>query len=126
MVFVRRNKCICGLAEVKSANHKKDWVRKSQGREVSHLRNFRKSSKLFKSANLRICDLLKFFADRPPLLFCTSSWKLFCSSNSFGFSEFSSLLVPTSFDKILARTKTFSCGLLKETAARDFALFILL
>jgi hypothetical protein len=60
----------------KSANQKKDWVRKSQIRKVSYLRKFRKSSKLFKSANLRLCDLRNLLADRHPLkmrqvlLFC--------------------------------------------------------
>ncbi len=58
-IFVRRKKCICGLAE----------VRKSQTRlgpkicKVSYLRKVRDSNKLFKSATLRY-----LFADRPPLL----------------------------------------------------------
>ncbi len=43
---------------------KKEWIRKSQIRKVSHLRKVRKFNKLFKSANLRICDLGKLFADR--------------------------------------------------------------
>jgi hypothetical protein len=40
-----------------------DCVRKSQIRKLSHLRKVRprKSNKLLKSANLRICDLLSFF-----------------------------------------------------------------
>jgi hypothetical protein len=50
----------------KPANYKEDWVRKSQIRKVSHLRNIRKFNKLSKSANLRICDLRNLFADRPP------------------------------------------------------------
>ncbi len=50
----------------KSANHKKHWVRKSQTRKVL-LRKVRKFNKLFKSTNLRKCDLRKLFADRPPL-----------------------------------------------------------
>jgi hypothetical protein len=54
--------CICGLAEV-LANHKR--VRK-QIRKVSQFRKVRKSNKLFKSTNLRICNLRKLFADRPP------------------------------------------------------------
>ncbi len=73
--------CICGLAEAlqqvrqktlgsanrksttnyKSANHKKDWFRKSQIREVPHLPMVRKSNKLFMSDNLRICNLQNFF-----------------------------------------------------------------
>ncbi len=36
----------------KSANHKKDWVRKLQIRKVLHVHKVRKSNKLFKSANL--------------------------------------------------------------------------
>ncbi len=52
--------CICW--SFKSANHKKDWVRKSQIRKVPHLLKVRKSNKLFKSGSLR-----NLFADRPPL-----------------------------------------------------------
>jgi len=51
----------------KSVNHKKDWVHKSQIRKVPHLRKVRKSNKLLKSPNLRICDLRNLFANRPPL-----------------------------------------------------------
>ncbi len=58
-IFVRR----------KSKPFTKDWVRKSQIRKVSHLRNVCKSNKLFKSANLRICDLRNLPADRPHLHF---------------------------------------------------------
>ncbi len=47
----------------KSADHKKDWARKSQIRKVLHLRKLRKSNQLYKSANLRICDLRNLFAD---------------------------------------------------------------
>jgi hypothetical protein len=35
--------CICGLAD--SANHKKDWVRKSQIRKVLHCRRVQKDHK---------------------------------------------------------------------------------
>jgi hypothetical protein len=52
----------CG--SFRSANHKKDWVRKSQIYKVLHLRKVRKSNKLFKSAILRICDLRNLFVDR--------------------------------------------------------------
>jgi hypothetical protein len=43
----------------KFANHKKDWVRKSQIRKVSHLRKARKSDKFFsrKFADLRFVEL---------------------------------------------------------------------
>ncbi len=47
----------------KCANHKKSEIRK-----VSHLQEVKKSNKLFKSANLWICDLRKLFPDRPPLI----------------------------------------------------------
>ena len=53
----------CG--SFKSANRKKDCVRKSQIHKASHLRKVRKSNKLFKSANLRICDFRNLYADRP-------------------------------------------------------------
>jgi hypothetical protein len=69
-IFVRTNRMYlrtCG--SYKSANHKKDSARKSQIHKVPHLRNVRKSNKLFKSAHLRICDLRNLFADRPPLVF---------------------------------------------------------
>ncbi len=46
---------ICGL--------RKFQVRKSQIRKVSHLWKVRKYNKLFKAANLRICDLRNLFAD---------------------------------------------------------------
>jgi hypothetical protein len=42
----------------------KIWARKSQIRKVPHLRKVRKSNKIFKSANLQICDLQNLFADR--------------------------------------------------------------
>ncbi len=44
-------------------NHKIDWVRNLQIRKVPHLWKVRKSIKLLKSANLRICDLRNLFAD---------------------------------------------------------------
>jgi hypothetical protein len=56
---------ICG--GFKSAN--KTWVRKAQIRKLPYLRKARKSNKLGKSANIRICDLRNLFADRPPKLF---------------------------------------------------------
>jgi hypothetical protein len=56
----------CG--SLKSANLKKDWIRKSQIRKVSHLRNVHKCNQLFKSPNLRICYYRNLFVDhRPPL-----------------------------------------------------------
>jgi hypothetical protein len=55
----------CG--SFKSANHKKDWVCKSQMIKLPHLRKVHKSNKLMKSVNLRIRDLRNLFADRPPL-----------------------------------------------------------
>ncbi len=57
--------CISGLAEVLSQQIKKSWVHKSQIRKVSHLRKIPISNKLFKFANLRICDLRNLFAYRP-------------------------------------------------------------
>jgi hypothetical protein len=68
-LFVRR-KCMCiqSCGSLKSVNYKKDCVRKSQIRKVSHLRNVHKFINLFKSANLRICDFQNLFVDRPPLL----------------------------------------------------------
>jgi hypothetical protein len=66
--------CICGFAEVSSPQITKDWVRKSQIHKVSHLRKVRKLNKLFKPANLWICDLRNLFADRPALLFSTSTY----------------------------------------------------
>jgi hypothetical protein len=56
----------CG--SYKSANHIKDWVRKSQIRKELHLRNVRKSNKLFKSESLRIFASQNLLADRPPLV----------------------------------------------------------
>jgi hypothetical protein len=53
---------------------KKDGVRKSQIRKVSHLRKFRKCNKLFHSASLLIYDLRNLFANRPPLLFRQTRW----------------------------------------------------
>jgi hypothetical protein len=46
----------------------KNWVRKLEIRKMSQLGKVRKSNKLFKSANLRICNLGKLFVDRPPLV----------------------------------------------------------
>jgi hypothetical protein len=43
--------CLQTCGSFKSANHKKYWVRK-----MRHLRKVRKSNKLFKSENLRICN----------------------------------------------------------------------
>jgi hypothetical protein len=42
----------CG--SFKSANHKKDWVRKLQIRKVPHVHKVRKSNNLLKSANLNL------------------------------------------------------------------------
>ncbi len=50
----------------KSANNKKDWG--SQFVNLLHLRKVRISNKLFKSANLPICDLRKLFAESLPLI----------------------------------------------------------
>ncbi len=47
----------CKSTNFKSANHNKDWVRKSQICKVPHLQKIRKSDKLVESANLRVCDL---------------------------------------------------------------------
>jgi len=52
-----------------SANHKKDWVRNSHISKVPHLPKVRKSKKIFKFANLRICVLRNLFADRTVLNF---------------------------------------------------------
>jgi hypothetical protein len=48
----------------KSGNHKNIG---SQIRNVPHLRNLRKYNKLFRSANVRICNLRNLFADCPSL-----------------------------------------------------------
>jgi hypothetical protein len=61
-----RNDAFEDLRKLKSPNHK-TWVRKSQIRKGSHLRKVHKSNKLFKFANLRICDLQNLFTDRSPL-----------------------------------------------------------
>ncbi len=58
---------ICYICKEKSyvfADLRKFQVRKSQICKGSHLRKVRKSNKLCKSANLRICDLRNLFADR--------------------------------------------------------------
>jgi hypothetical protein len=46
-----------GSSDTKSTNYKSANHKKSQIRRLPHLRKVRKSNKLFKSANLRICDL---------------------------------------------------------------------
>ncbi len=56
----------------KSANHKKVWVGKLKIRKVPQLQNAHKSNKYLESANLRICDFVNLFVDRPPLLFSLS------------------------------------------------------
>jgi hypothetical protein len=56
---------ICG--GLKSANHKKDCVRKSHIHKVPHLWKVHKAKKLYKSANLQICDLENLFANHPSL-----------------------------------------------------------
>ncbi len=43
---------------------------------MSHLRRIRKSKKIFKSANLQICDLRNLFADRPPKYKPTKQYSL--------------------------------------------------
>ncbi len=48
-------------------SQKRMGLRKSQFCQSPHLRNVRKSDKLFKPANLRFCDSRSLFADRPPL-----------------------------------------------------------
>jgi hypothetical protein len=59
----RKSKYLRTCGNFKSANHKE--IRSVNA--VSHLRMVRKSNKLFKTANLRICDLRNLLADRPPL-----------------------------------------------------------
>jgi hypothetical protein len=60
-IFVRRRiMYLRTYQNFQSANHKKDWIHKSQIHRVSHLRKFRISNKLFMSANLR-----NLFADPP-------------------------------------------------------------
>ncbi len=45
----------CG--SFRSANHKKDWIRKSQIRKMSHLGKVRKSNKSFQLANVGFAKL---------------------------------------------------------------------
>jgi hypothetical protein len=53
----------CGLAEDLSPQ-----ITKKIGPQIRKLSQFvRKSNKLYKSANFRICDLRNLFADSPPL-----------------------------------------------------------
>jgi hypothetical protein len=58
--------CLQTWGSFKSANHKKDWVRKSQIRKVSHLRKVHKSNKLFKVSKFAVCVLLNLLADSQP------------------------------------------------------------
>jgi hypothetical protein len=51
------------------SSQKNNFVRKSQIRKLSHLRNVRKPMEKIKSENLRICGLRNLGADRPPLGF---------------------------------------------------------
>jgi hypothetical protein len=44
-------------------------------RKVTHWRKVRKSNKLFKSANLRICDLRNLFTNRSPLQMITRFYR---------------------------------------------------
>jgi hypothetical protein len=69
----------CG--SYKSESHKKIYVLKSKNRKEQDLLKVRKSYKLFKSANVRLCDSRNFFADRPPLLFSTHN--IFFLSSKF-------------------------------------------
>ncbi len=55
------------LRKFKARISQKDWVRKSQMRQVPHLRMVRESKKIFKSANFQICDLWNLIEDRPPV-----------------------------------------------------------
>jgi hypothetical protein len=63
MLYLRGEKvCILGHAKfhLKFANHKKDWIRKSQMCKMSHLRKVRKSNKFVqvrKFADLRTAHL---------------------------------------------------------------------
>jgi hypothetical protein len=63
LYFLGGKVCICGLVEVISPQISKKIG--SANHKVPHLRKVRKSNTLFKSANLRICNLLNLFADRP-------------------------------------------------------------
>jgi hypothetical protein len=54
----------CG--SVKSAHHKKLGPQITIPRSATFSEG-REANKLFKSANLRICDLWNLFVDRPPL-----------------------------------------------------------
>jgi len=62
-VWVRKSQ----IPKLKICKSKKDGVHKSQTCKVPNLRKVRKSNKLFRSADLRICSLRNLFADCPPL-----------------------------------------------------------
>ncbi len=51
----------------KLAKQQKFKISKSQKRQVRKSQKRKVSNKLFKSANLKICNLRNLFADRPPL-----------------------------------------------------------
>ncbi len=52
---------------IKNPQIQKDSGLLIENPHMTHFRRVRKSNKLFKSENLRICDLRNFIADRPPL-----------------------------------------------------------
>jgi hypothetical protein len=67
-IFVRRKSILYfrTFGSFKSSNHKKDSVRKSQIRKVSHVRKLRKSNKLFNGTYLRTTHLWQLISS----LFC--------------------------------------------------------
>jgi hypothetical protein len=52
-----KSSIMAGSSNTKSTNYKSANHKKSQIRKLPHFRKVRKTKKLFKSANLRICDL---------------------------------------------------------------------
>jgi hypothetical protein len=75
---------------------RENWVCKSQIRKVSHLRKVRKPNKLFKSANLRNCDLqglISVICDRTPVLFVESLGPFLNKQSYFG-SDFNIFFGP--------------------------------
>ncbi len=84
MTYLQRGKvCICGLAEVLSSQITKRLDPQIANPQRVTFAESPQSDKLFKSANLRICDSRNLFADRPPLVHCTLRSEFF-----FRFSVF--------------------------------------
>jgi hypothetical protein len=75
--------CICELSQVLNPQiTRKNRSANRKSAKVPHLWKARKSKKLLKSANLRICYLRNLFEDHPPLCIIAAKWEDYAQASA--------------------------------------------